>query len=590
MQTPRSSFRLPAFAFLAVAATLWSACSDQSPTAPSGPMLAVQQGPGLRTAMAAQERHTDSLLRIQGVVGTAVGRLPNGQPVVRIFLAHAGVRNLPAALDGVPTRTEVTGLFMARSDPTTRQRPAPLGFSVGHPAITAGTIGARVVDGSGNVYVLSNNHVLANSNDANIGDPEYQPGPYDGGTAADQFATLSAFKSIVFTSTASNTIDAAIALSNLTNLGNATPTDDGYGAPSGTIFGDANGDGLFDNKNDLLGLEVQKYGRTTKLTTGEITGINATVSICYEALAGIFCLKSARFVDQIIIGPAGFSDGGDSGSLIVTNDGNKNPVALLFAGSSTETIANRIDLVLNEFDVSIDGSPSIPPTPVTDLAITNVSAPTSVTQGTTADVQVTVRNVGNQDVAAGFGVTLEDATDGVGIGTQSVPGLAAGAQATLSFSWNTTTSSAGSHTLTASHDFADDDASNDQASTSTSVYLPGTGDGIHVGNLDGSGTRNGKTWYAVVEVTVHDVSHNPINGATVVGVWDPAGLASDECTTGGGGGNGTCIFLFPSIAKKVRSVSFTVTNVTMSGKTYVASDNHDVDGSSNGTVIVVQRP
>ena len=111
-----------------------------------------------------------------------------------------------------------------------------------------------------------------------------------------------------------------------------------------------------------------------------------------------------------------------------------------------------------------------------------------------------------------------------------------------------------------------------------------------MGNLDGSGTRNGKTWYAVVEVTVHDVSHNPINGATVVGVWDPAGLASDECTTGGGGGNGTCIFLFPSIAKKVRSVTFTVTNVTMTDKTYVPSDNHDVDGSSNGTVIVVQRP
>jgi hypothetical protein len=590
MQTPRSSFRLPAFAFLAVAATLWSACADQSPTAPSGPMLSVQQVPGLRTAMAAQERHTDSLLRIQGVVGTAVGRLPNGQPVVRIFLAHAGVRNLPAALDGVPTRTEVTGLFMARSDPTTQQRPAPLGFSVGHPAITAGTIGARVVDGSGNVYVLSNNHVLANSNDANIGDPEYQPGPYDGGTATDQFATLSAFKSIVFTSTASNTIDAAIALSNPTNLGNATPTDDGYGAPSSTIFGDADGDGLFDNKNDLLGLEVQKYGRTTKLTTGQITGINATVSICYEALLGILCLKSAQFVDQIIIGPAGFSDGGDSGSLIVTNDGNENPVALLFAGSSTETIANRIDLVLNEFDVTIDGGSSTLPTPVTDIAITSVNAPTSVTQGGTADVQVTVRNVGNQDVAAGFGVTLEDETDGVGIGTQSVSGLAAGAQATLSFSWNTTASSAGSHTLTASHDFADDDASNDQASTTTSVYLPGTGDGIHVGDLDGSGTRNGKTWYAVVEVTVHDVSHNPINGATVVGVWDPAGLASDECTTGEGGGNGTCIFLFPLIAKKVRSVSFTVTNITMTGKTYVASDNHDVDGSSNGTVVVVQRP
>ena len=73
------------------------------------------------------------------------------------------------------------------------------------------------------------------------------------------------------------------------------PADDGYGTPSGTIWGDANGDGVFDNRNALLNLPVQKYGRTTKLTTGTVTGVNATLTICYEALFGIFCLKSARF-------------------------------------------------------------------------------------------------------------------------------------------------------------------------------------------------------------------------------------------------------------------------------------------------------
>src|SRR5256886_9583239 len=101
-------------------------------------------------------------------------------------------------------------MFVAFSDPTTRQRPAPMGFSVGHPAITAGSIGARVTDGV-NVYILSNNHVLANSNDASIGDPELQPGAYDGGAApADQIATLAAFKAIDF-SGGGNPIDAAIA-------------------------------------------------------------------------------------------------------------------------------------------------------------------------------------------------------------------------------------------------------------------------------------------------------------------------------------------------------------------------------------------
>src|SRR5437667_8230713 len=102
--------------------------------------------------------------------------------------------------------------------------------------------------------------------------------------------------------------------------------------PNSTIFGDANGDGLFDDRNALLGLNVQKYGRTTKLTHGQITGINATVDVCYD----MFCFKLARFVDQLVIEPGSFAGGGDSGSLIVTDDNNKSPVGLLFAGSSTQ--------------------------------------------------------------------------------------------------------------------------------------------------------------------------------------------------------------------------------------------------------------
>src|SRR2546426_4941565 len=122
----------------------------------------------------------------------------------------------------MPVDVKVTGRFMALSDPTTRQRPAPLGYSVGHPAITAGSIGGRVVDGAGAVYVLSNNHVLANSNDASIGDPALQPGPHHGRTPpADQIGPLAPLNTLHF-SGRSNTIDAAIALSDATNLGNAT--------------------------------------------------------------------------------------------------------------------------------------------------------------------------------------------------------------------------------------------------------------------------------------------------------------------------------------------------------------------------------
>src|SRR5213083_1646056 len=455
----------------AVAPAVWYACSDSGSNSPAGPAIPVARLiPDLRLAIAVQRRHTDALHEIPGVIGTAVTVQPDGRPGMILLLDRPGVTGLPLMLDGIPVTQRVTGMLMAFSDPTQRQRPAPMGFSVGHPAITAGTIGARVRDALGRVYILSNNHVLANSNGANLGDPEYQRGPFDGGTAADQIATLRDFQVISFAANGTNTIDAAIALSTTSVLDNATPADDGYSMPNSTIYGDANGDGLFDDRNDLLGLNVQKYGRTTRLTHGQITGVNATVTVCYAA-SGLTCTKSARYVDQFIIEPGTFSGGGDSGSLIVTDDGNLNPVALLFAGSSTVTIANRIDLVLNRFGVSIDGFAPPPPGPLTDLAVTSVSGPSAGVPGTTAGITVTVKNVGNQNVSS-FDVTLQDTTEHVTVGTQSVAGLAAGATTTLSFAWTPTVT--GDHDLLARQTLADDKAVNDQRFVTIPVKLPVT--------------------------------------------------------------------------------------------------------------------
>lgn len=222
----------------------------------------------------------------------------------------------------------------AAIEPPIGPRPAPIGASTGHPNVTAGTIGCRVTDGT-NVYVLSNNHVYADENKASIGDNVLQPGPYDGGEdPRDAIGTLYDFEPIIFHPRARNEVDAAIALTDTDMVGNATPAD-GYGTPSSTTV------------QPSLELVVQKYGRTTGLTSGVITAINATVTVGYSS-------GTARFVNQIIIEPGGYSAGGDSGSLIVTQGG-KNPVGLLFAGSSTITVANPIDAVLDSFGVTIDG-------------------------------------------------------------------------------------------------------------------------------------------------------------------------------------------------------------------------------------------
>ena len=216
-------------------------------------------------------------------------------------------------------------------------RPAPLGVSTGHPSTTAGTIGCRVYKDVGGVllyYALSNNHIYANENRASIGDNVLQPASYDNGqNPRDKIGTLADFQEIVFSTDTANQIDAAIALCPLRALGKSAP--DGSFTPSRTPV------------PATVGLAVKKYGRTTGLTHGHVYTVNAYVDVTYDS-------GTARFVRQIVITPDTFCAGGDSGSLIVTEDGN-HPVGLLFAGSTSFIIANPIDLVLDRFGVTVDG-------------------------------------------------------------------------------------------------------------------------------------------------------------------------------------------------------------------------------------------
>lgn len=167
MWRARPTGRAVAYAMV-LAMVVGAACSDlDTPSAlgpDEGPAFSGMPQEVFERVRQAQERHTAALMRIPGVVGTAVTTLPNGRPAIRVFLESNAVRGVPAALDGHPVAPLVSGPFWIIANPRTKARPAPLGFSVGHPQITAGSIGFRVRDGSSNIYILSNNHVLANSN------------------------------------------------------------------------------------------------------------------------------------------------------------------------------------------------------------------------------------------------------------------------------------------------------------------------------------------------------------------------------------------------------------------------------------------
>jgi len=110
---------------------------------------------------------------------------------------------------------------------------------------------------------------------------------------------------------------------------------------------------------------------------------------------------------------------------------------------------------------------------------------------------------------------------------------------------------------------------------------------MHVGDLDGTGVSQSGRWTANVTITVHDANHNPVANATVSGSWSNGITGTASCTTGT---NGQCSVSISNISNGSHSVTFTVNNVTRAASTYTSATNHDPDGGSNGTSIVVARP
>ena len=188
--------------------------------------------------------------------------------------------------------------------------------------------------------------------------------------------------------------------------------------------------------------------------------------------------------------------------------------------------------------------------PVTDIAITAVSAPASVTRGNTTSVDVTVKNVGNQDVSSDITVTLvsdnatpADTTDDITVGQQTIAGgLTASTSTTLSFSWNTTGANTGDHTLTGSHNVTDADATNNSGSTVVAVNEPGAGVVAHVETTTPFTQIKGKSGKAKLFLTmdVDDASGSAVSGATVdVALTLPSGSTTSTSGTTGSDGKVT---------------------------------------------------
>jgi len=236
----------------------------------------------------------------------------------------------PIGDDELEVEVVRVGEIVAIKSRTDNWRPAKGGVSIGHYAITAGTLACVVYDASGNKKILSNNHVLAASNEGNPGDDIYQPGPYDGGTISDKIGILHSYVTLVFNNRSSpNAVDAAL----------CTPTDPADVVEQ--IIGIAYPE---DANNPQVGDVVHKSGRTSGYNISYVVEFSGLLAVNYGA-PGI-----AWFDDQIIT--PNMSEPGDSGSLLVNYE-TGDACGLLFAGSSWLTVFNKISEVFDGLSVSL---------------------------------------------------------------------------------------------------------------------------------------------------------------------------------------------------------------------------------------------
>lgn len=273
---------------------------------------------------------------------------------------------IPSELGGYRTDVVEVGHLRAMTSRLERWRPAVGGISIGHFQVTAGTLGCVVYNlASAEPLILSNNHVLANSNDCSLHDPILQQGKVDGGVAGeDTIATLSRFVPIRFQKADSsislpvfiiqlglwlaeflknesmkNFFESLLPQINLVDAAVAKPLDPLMVLPEVLEIGVPTG--IMDASLDMA---VRKSGRTTGITNGTIEVINATVTVSYGDN------KTALFENQIIT--SAMCMGGDSGSVLFSAESNQ-VVGLLFGGSSLVTIYNPIQQVLSALKVSL---------------------------------------------------------------------------------------------------------------------------------------------------------------------------------------------------------------------------------------------
>ena len=366
MSSPNPILRVLLIFLITFVCTWFSSVSFAAP--PAGVLNETHAA--VQAVMTVQSQVTSDLMRQPEILGTAVGVDAAGTLVLTVYVdrdaANAGdvVRDVPRNFGAVGVQVQLTDKFRAMARPpgggvshTARQTPPiQLGTSGGWTYDLAngyccgGTLGALVSIG-GQQHILSNYHVFeadivsgGNNRVAATNDPIIQPGLIDvncNNASAQVVATL-----VKKSSLPASNVDCSVA-----RVVSGQVRTDGAILEIGTIS--------HSTVAAAINQAVKKSGRTTGLTRSSISGLNATISVDYDNECAGGAAFTKTFMGQIVIKNRGskFLNSGDSGSLMVEDvAANPRAVGLLFAGSSTDAIANPIGDVLTFLNATMVGN------------------------------------------------------------------------------------------------------------------------------------------------------------------------------------------------------------------------------------------
>jgi hypothetical protein len=344
---------------------------------------------------------------------------------LKILLNGSGINSSPAINQGAQTGTIALGSSGGNDNDYDTYQDATGESYVAD--CCGGTLGALVEDSKKNQYILSNNHVLAESDQGRSGDAIDEPGMIDDGCvpfshAGSTLRPVGALKYVVPLATTQSNVDAALALvaagvvdANGSILQMATPVHPMGASEMLGAAPPAGGEGEVLSASNLNGLKLAKSGRTTGLTCSTVAAVDLSVKVDYfKDCAETQPYYTKTFTNQIGIAGDRFSDSGDSGALVV-DAANAEPVGLFFAGGTDGnghglSIANPIGDVLRELGTQAGSGMSIvgtaTPHPVACIRYDTKPSPANVPVSAAAKVRA-------EFVAETGGASLVNAERGI---------------------------------------------------------------------------------------------------------------------------------------------------------------------------------